>query len=226
MRKAFLAVLSCAALLLALGRPASATPALNFEIKAHYPSQAKISYAGGATPLVGKDIIVDSVLGIRTPLNSGETLELQNAILRFTSGDLVSYDPYTWKFGGGGSIEVIGDIPALGLTGAKLLSGVFTQANVMNLCLDQFRVAITSFIDTKDPILVKHFWGTDTPLSFYGDLQVSFNGTRATPPGSFESTQVYSGNIINNVPDASSALPLFGMGLAGLATCRRRWRRS
>ena len=72
---------------------ARAAPFLLFSMDANHPPTASISYAGGAAPLVGVDISVDSVIGIDTPLNNGATLPFVGA-LNFTTGPFIGSDQH------------------------------------------------------------------------------------------------------------------------------------
>lgn len=216
-------VFCCVAFAFALAAPAHAGPSLDFNVAAHSPSIGSISYAGGANPLVGAGIHVDTVTGLSTPFNSGAVLTLANTFLNFTSGNMVTFDPFTWFFQGGGTISVIGDIPALGLVGATLLTGSFTAASV-TAAGGAFHVAISSFNDIKDPDLVNFFFGAFGPPGdkFSGNFNLSFMATPGVPPASFTTVQMLSGDIINDPIPEPATLFLLGTGLAAFGRWRRR----
>ena len=75
---------------------------LDFNLDPVHPVGASISYAGGANPLVGSDLSVDSVFGLGTPLNDLSMLGLTGGLLNFQPGNLTGSDPDDWFFGGGG----------------------------------------------------------------------------------------------------------------------------
>src|SRR5438552_244812 len=81
-----------------------------------------VSYAGGASPLVGTGIIVGSVSGIVTPLHVGSHT-VTGGILNFTTGPFVSQSGTVLTFGSGGSLTITGAVSDVPLgSGATLMS--------------------------------------------------------------------------------------------------------
>lgn len=205
--------------------PARALSILDFDMAA--PTAGSISYAGGATPLKGVNIQVDTVVGIGTPLNNLVLLPVTGGLLNFTTGNLTGFDQYHWNFGGGGpaSIVLTGGISTLGIPdNSTLLTGTVMSALVTYHADNQtFRVLDETLLDTKNDVLEKYYYGQNYP-GWLGGLNLSFIANNGNPPpNAFASDLIASGDIINNqpIPEPATML-LLGFGLIGLAGYGRK----
>lgn len=209
---------------------AALTPTLDFGIIA--PTTGSISYAGGASPLLGIGIEVDNIVGLDTPLNSSTESLCALCVLNFGTGNFVSHVGNVWTYSGGGAISISGGVdfdPAAvnGLevaSGSTLLTGTFNIAQVFDLGSGtfKFRIAGASFIDNKHPDILA-FYGLPINTNYQGGMNISFLGA-ANGGGGFTSSSVFSGDITNQplpVPlPAALLLFLSGIGiiLPGRAT--------
>lgn len=200
---------------------------VDFNISA--PTTGSVIYSGGNSALVGSNIDVDNIVGLNTPLNNNVLSICATCTLNFTTGNFESYDGTTWTFMGGGSIEVIGgvdfqdlpvgeDIPA----GTTLLSGTFNEASVVELPSGTFEFSILggSFIDTKDPQLLAYYGLPD--VDYQGGLNISFEAVFIGNPGGFESTQIFSGDIVNTPVPLPAGAFLFLSAVGVLSFFRRK----
>jgi hypothetical protein len=220
--------------LLAMAPKAQATGTLDFTVPGGQPIAAAISYAGGANPLTGSDIVVTQVSGGGSPANSGATLLISNGVLSFTTGNFANGNGSLWNFNGGGTLTISGTIAAqtpsgyssFGGTSGPLLSATFSSATVSRI-LSSIYLSIGLFFDPPDPTLAS-FFGLP-PDNYQGFFNLSFNiGSPVAPSGAFTSSSVGSGDTETIPVPAPSSLVLFcSGGLAGLGGYAfRRWRRA
>jgi len=194
---------------------------LDFGIGA--PTSGSLSYAGGGAALIGSGIQVDDVVGLETPSNDNVTSLCDSCLLDFTTGGSTG----SWVFGSGGTITITGGIdfpdatPDITDTNTVLLSGTFDSAQILDLGSGQFEFQIlgASFTDTKDPDLLSFYGLPD--VQYIGGMNLSFQ-TSAAMGESFTTTDLLSGDVVNQPVPVPAAVWLFGAGLLGLVGVARR----
>ena len=212
-----------------------ADPAIDFNISS--PTTGSIAYAGGASPLVGTGIDVDSAVGINnTPLLNNVTLSCYSCLLSFTTGGLASAVPSAFGtqyiFTGGGSIALFGSVDTNnnsvrdagdvgGMAGTTLFSGFFggnpVVVNFTGIGFNVLAAAFTSFVHSG----LTNTFGISQPGGYYGNINLSFFGT--SRGGGFASTSMGSGNVFATTPEPASLL-LMGTILIGCGLVRKRTR--
>jgi hypothetical protein len=186
-----------------------------------------VSYNGLLGPITGTDIQFQSILGIGTPLNAGVELTCVGCLLNFTTGAVTtegSPGVAPWVAGPGGTISIVGAIPALGiLPGTTLLTGTFsgTPLEVIGLGL-QFGLFAGAGDDVKNEDLAAFF---GLPADF------TFANTAITADITHNPiTAAFSGVVVNADLNNTSTLVvpypftllLVGAGLLGVGLLRRR----
>lgn len=169
------------------------------------PTTGSIQYLTSGGALKGLGIQVDTVVGFGTPNNPNLIRTCFNCTLNFMTGNSTGGSATSWEFGSGGMITLTGgvdlnnnnifgdagDIPA----GSTLLSGTFTGNPFVMQSAQNFRVAVAAFLDFKHPDLVG-FFGLPANFNYFGDFNISFLAS-GSPPGTFASTQVLAGDVVN-----------------------------
>ncbi|MHC5543842.1 PEP-CTERM sorting domain-containing protein [Singulisphaera rosea] len=207
---------------LTAGQIAHAEPILDFGVVTPTPSPpAKISFAGGATPLVGTGIQVDNVVGLDTPLHDQVLTLLTSGVLSFTTGNFTGASGGIWNFGSGGNITIMGD-DGFGPPGVTaLMTGSFLSATVISVG-GTAKIAGSAFLNIVDPDLAAYYGlagGATVP--FAGAFNIQFRAN-ATPPGAFTSTIVLSGDITTSPAPEPGTLALAGVALVGGTLWGRR----
>jgi hypothetical protein len=181
-----------------------------------------LNYDGAGGPAIGTDIVFVEIQGVDTPANTGVTLACVNCSLDFTTGANTQEGPgQLWIWDGGGSFTLTGDVPALGLVGATLLTGTFTgTANTPGLAgTDPNALFVAIGTDTKDPTLAA-FYGLTNPFTF-ANTEIALSTFASAADGSFVSVPNQA-DIINaaQVSNPMTVL-LIGLGLASLMAVKR-----
>jgi PEP-CTERM motif len=201
------------------GTAARAQPTLDFTVPASNPG-ASISYAGGATDLVGTGITITQVQGLDTPMSNLVIEAITSGALNFTSGAFTgNVGTSEWVFGAGpaGGLTITGGISSLGLAnGSTLLSGTIESVSVI-AAGSTFKVGIAAFLNTINSTLASHYgFQGGSGASWTGVYNIGFNA-KGSAPGSFSSSSVQSGGVDTSpiVPEPSS-LVIAGLGALGM----------
>jgi hypothetical protein len=203
---------------------------IDFEIQ---PIQtgSLVTYAGGATNLVGFDIKIDKITGIDTPLNAGNAAALTNTtdtgLWNFTAPGFTAAFPDHWLFEsalGTTSLAITGTFTNAVTLGSvtdpvPFIAGSWTNAEVHQIG-DTNNYAVTGvFTDLKASTLLAYFGLTDPAMSATFTFGISLPAG-IVPGDAIESLAVQSGDI-TQVP-VPPAVWLLGTGLLGLVGLRRK----
>jgi hypothetical protein len=180
---------------------------LNFDFVA--PTAGMVAYPVSGGPLRGMGIQVDTLVGVATPLNDGVTRTCCQCTVDFTTGNLTGTTAFSWQYGSGGAISLVGGVDLTGNgscadagdvpTSTTLLSGAFTGTTEVLASGPTFKVVIGSFDDVKDDDMVG-FYGLPTNVVYVGSTNLSFSAP-GSPPSTFSSTGLFSGNMTNCAPE-------------------------
>jgi hypothetical protein len=186
-----------------------------------------VSYDGAGGPILGTDIQFQSILGIGTPLNPGVELTCVGCLLNFTTGAVTSEGGpglAPWLAGAGGTISIVGAIPALGIpAGTTLLTGTFsgTPLEAIGAGL-QFGLFAGAGSDVKNETLAA-FFGLPADFTFANTAitaDITHNPITAAFSGTVVNADLNNTSTLVVVPYPFTLL-LVGAGLLGMGLRRR-----
>jgi hypothetical protein len=181
-----------------------------------------ISSGGLGTAVTGLNIAISQLLALDVPLNAVQPMAVTGpsgtGLLNFTTGTLTSVTSdangvYTYKYGGGGTFNITGNVVGAGITtNPELLSGSFfdgsfTVQNIRSMSMVTFTAA---GVDSKNAALLSYFGvpGT-TQFTFAGfSIGANFFGNVGSN-GAFSAT-AFSTDLANTATPEPSAILITG----------------
>ena len=185
-----------------------------------------ISYAGGSGDLVGKNLGVESITGLSTPLHGpSTTLKVVNGMLGFNTGAFTGGDASgaQWNFASGGNLSLQGTIPSIGInTDSVLLTGSFSDPTTVRSLNGSLKVQGGAFFSIVNPTLASYF-GLPTGVVLYsGGLSTLFRAD-GTSPSAFTSNGFTGGTLtVAPVPEPGTLVVFGALAAFGFVRLRRK----
>ncbi len=180
-------------------------------------------YAGGAAPLVGKNILISGITGVNTNFNAG-TIACVGCLLQFTTGLNTTFTPSgagapSWTFDSAGAtaFTITGKVPTLGInTTTVLASGGFVGGPItLTHNSGQFFTLTSNIYDSKNTKILDYFMGpaftATSGTSYAGTYSQSFTVKVSAinkKTGAFSTLDMYQGEVSNVVPEPGETLLL------------------
>lgn len=185
-----------------------------------------LTYTGNAgAPLVGTDIVFDTVIGVGTPVSG--PLQIVGGRLNFITGANLSEGATLDQFSGGGSFVLTGTVikPDLSVVASGILaSGAFGGTSIVLGLGGGNGLFSGTGTDIKNPDLLRYFGiAPGTPFDF-AHTDIGFAPAGLEADGGFVATVVDADltNTPQALPDGGSMIAMIGMGIMGLAVFRRK----
>jgi len=199
------------------------------------PSSGTLSYDGAGGALIGTDIYFDYVIGSSTPANDGSILSCVNCYMNFQTGLFSEYNLGSYKWLGGGSLVISGELWDGGtqIASGDLAWGTFSdfvEGQIFNIGGGLTGTFFGAGEDDKNADLTAYY-GLLNPFVF-AESQLALSSsdggcTQDATTHAFDCLVTdadFNNSAVNEPPDvpAPATLALIGLGLLGIGAMRKK----